>query len=591
MDKIQHISLGGFSFIIENQAFKELSEYLDKVRTYLGESEETNEIMTDVEQRMAELLKERMISREVIMQSDIAFLINRLGKPEQYLDEEDRENISQINSKKEHFFFLEKNRKLYRDLDNKILGGVLSGISHYFQIDTSLLRFLYTLIILLNLSIFSAYFGLGIITPISLSSLFIIFYIIFWMIIPPAQTTSEKLEMKGKEVNIDTLTKPENLYRKVWRKSSSNKMLTGVLGGLAQYFQIESSWLRIGYMVSIIIFWATKNHKEAIILCILYFLLSFLLKKDTFTDEHNEKINNFYKENKISEEKKHSNSLFLSFFRFLVKFAGFFVIMIVFLVLFIIISVHLFLFLGLGFAGGISMNFIGEHINFILTENWQKIVFILCSVSAFLLPVSIFSLLIIKLFSKKNYVTPKIWFFGNIIAFFIIFLGIISLSISIGKNFIYEDSIEKKVYLDTQKDSIIIREKRIMATIYGISSDNEKNYTINNVNFIKMKTTKEKTPFLVIETSSYGKNKTSAIENAEKVEFPLQIDNNIIEIPNSFILKKGNPFRKQQVNITLYVPEGKKIVFARKFPSKIHKEVLPYGSFEVKNDSIQPILP
>ena len=110
MDQTHNISLGGFSFVIENNAAKELSSYLAKVRQFLGESPDTDEILTDVEQRMAELLRVRMQNTEVVTSSDVAYLIQVMGQPEQYVDTETQEDIP---SKKAKFSF--SGRRLYRD--------------------------------------------------------------------------------------------------------------------------------------------------------------------------------------------------------------------------------------------------------------------------------------------------------------------------------------------------------------------------------------------------------------------------------------------------------------------------------------------
>ena len=86
MDKTHNISLGGFSFVIENNAADHLSSYLTKVRQSLGDSSDTEEILFDVEQRMAELLKARIQNTEVVTPADITYLIEVMGQPEQYIE-------------------------------------------------------------------------------------------------------------------------------------------------------------------------------------------------------------------------------------------------------------------------------------------------------------------------------------------------------------------------------------------------------------------------------------------------------------------------------------------------------------------------
>ena len=197
MDKVKNISLGGSPFLIEETAYSQLNEYLSKVRKYLAHNEAVDEILFDVEQRMAELLKDQMKGREVVIAQDIQYLISVLGRPEQYLDDEE------ITESTPESFDSFKGKKLYRDIDDKKLGGVLSGISHYFKWDVTLLRIVFALLILANLSFFAfSINGKG----ISFTSTLIVLYFIFWGVVPPAVTTSEKLEMKGEKVNLDTLS-------------------------------------------------------------------------------------------------------------------------------------------------------------------------------------------------------------------------------------------------------------------------------------------------------------------------------------------------------------------------------------------------
>jgi len=89
MDKIKNISLGGFSFIIEETAYNALNNYLNEVRNHLNQNTDREEILYDVEQRMAELLKVRLKEREVVIGQDVQYLIEVLGRPEQYVESEE----------------------------------------------------------------------------------------------------------------------------------------------------------------------------------------------------------------------------------------------------------------------------------------------------------------------------------------------------------------------------------------------------------------------------------------------------------------------------------------------------------------------
>jgi len=568
MDKTHNISLGGFSFTIENDAYQKLSTYLMKVRQFLGDSSDTNEIIFDVEQRMAELLKAHTQTVEVVTQEDVDYLIEVLGKPEQYVDES-QEAITE--EKRTKFSF--KGRKLYRDMDDKKIGGVLSGISYYFQIDVSLLRIIFLLLFLTNS--FAFFFS---------TSFWLLLYIIFWVVVPPANTTAEKLEMKGVAVNLDTLSSfKENTHsqRKEWYRSVTDWKLGGVLGGFAQCYSLNSTWLRIGYVIFSLLFFFTRN-VGMLFPVILYLILWVLLKKEGKEDEKNR---NAVKESsdKISKE-PHNSSFFWSFFRIFFKAIGYFIATIIFIVLFSVFLSLLLSLLGVGFAGGITSVLLTDYAPFILSE-WQKVLFYIILAIAFVLLFSILVLFCFKIFSSSHYKTPKAWFLANILLFVFSLLGGLTLAASVCKNFVAENRAEEKIPINVSSDTLFIQEKHIAPWQYSILLDSKGDGKSGKVHFLKLASTQEKTPFLLVETYSKGRNIDDALENAQKINFPLEIKDNNIQIPNGFLLKKGNPFRFQEVYIKLFVPSGKVINFSS-FPTMKRESMLPQGTFQVINDSI-----
>ena len=151
MDKSKKTSSLGWFFLLQ---LKKLPTTLStpillRCIKHLSTNADRDEILYDIEQRMAELLKEQMKGREVVISQDIQYLISVLGRPEQYVDDE--ENSASTPQFSNSF----KGRKLYRDIDDKKLGGVLSGISHYFKWDVTLLRIVFALLIFANISFFA----------------------------------------------------------------------------------------------------------------------------------------------------------------------------------------------------------------------------------------------------------------------------------------------------------------------------------------------------------------------------------------------------------------------------------------------------
>lgn len=98
MDKTISISLGGYSFIIDEPAYLKLKKYLDDIRRSLKGMEGTDDVISDVEIRIAELFKEKLGNREVVSEPEVDQIIGIMGKPEQYVDDEDAETGSERKS-------------------------------------------------------------------------------------------------------------------------------------------------------------------------------------------------------------------------------------------------------------------------------------------------------------------------------------------------------------------------------------------------------------------------------------------------------------------------------------------------------------
>lgn len=182
MNKTVSVNIGGFAFIIEESAYDTLRVYLAKVKSKFSVDEA--EIMMDIEARIAEILKGKLENqKDVIEEVDIQDVISIMGSPEDYQDDE-----SEINNEDEAEFVEAETlkRKLFRDTDNEVIGGVCSGIAKYFEIDAVVVRVLF---IFFSLFLFSG----------------ILVYIILLIIIPEARTTAQKIQMNGDPVNLTSL--------------------------------------------------------------------------------------------------------------------------------------------------------------------------------------------------------------------------------------------------------------------------------------------------------------------------------------------------------------------------------------------------
>ncbi len=186
MKKTLNINLGGMIFHIDEDAFKKLESYLTALRKQFHKTNGGDEILNDVEIRLAELFRERTgPSKEVVNLQDVEEVISIMGKPEDYLQEEETSNSS-------YEFDPFYKKKMHRDVDNRIIGGVASGLAAYLNIDSIWIRVLFLILLFAGPGIF--------------------IYIILWIVIPAARTTTEKLQMRGKPItlsNIETFVKEE----------------------------------------------------------------------------------------------------------------------------------------------------------------------------------------------------------------------------------------------------------------------------------------------------------------------------------------------------------------------------------------------
>ncbi|MCF6350874.1 MAG: PspC domain-containing protein [Flavobacteriaceae bacterium] len=184
MNKTININLGGIFFHIDETAYQKLKKYLDAIRRSLSDdSKGKDEILTDIEFRIGEILAGTVKDvRQVVNEQDIDSIIIIMGKPEDYIGDEE------FFEERPHSYDKKNSKKLYRDTNDKFLGGVSSGLAHYFGFDVVWIRLAWLIL----------FFGGGIGGLV---------YIVLWILLPEANSTAEKLEMEGEPVNISNIEK------------------------------------------------------------------------------------------------------------------------------------------------------------------------------------------------------------------------------------------------------------------------------------------------------------------------------------------------------------------------------------------------
>lgn len=256
MNKTININLANVFFHIDEDAFVKLDTYLKTIESYLANEESREEIIQDIEARIAEIFKDSMAhDNDVITMSKVKNMISIMGEPEVYkIDDEEETSSSSAN--------YNRSKKLYRDIENDYIGGVSSGLHHYLGLNLILIRFLW---------IFSAVFSFGATVAI---------YIILWVVIPPAKTTSEKLDMQGEPVNLSNIEKKvKESYNKFADKVGDldyDKYGQQTKSGINKFFEGLGEVLRvIGVFISKFIGIILLIISSVVLIGLLIFVFSF----------------------------------------------------------------------------------------------------------------------------------------------------------------------------------------------------------------------------------------------------------------------------------------------------------------------------
>ncbi len=183
MKKTFNINLGGIVFHIDEDAYELLDKYLSNLRIHFGKEEGAEEIVHDMELRISELFSERLDeSKQVITLTDVEEIIAQMGNPEELSEDASQDSSNHSSGEKKGM------KRLFRNPDNKVIGGVCSGIAAYMDWDVTLVR------------LFMLVFGF-------VFQGTIIAYILAWVIIPEANTAAEKLSMMGMKINVENIGK------------------------------------------------------------------------------------------------------------------------------------------------------------------------------------------------------------------------------------------------------------------------------------------------------------------------------------------------------------------------------------------------
>jgi phage shock protein PspC (stress-responsive transcriptional regulator) len=225
MEKTIIINIGNTIIHIEESAYELLKAYLNEVKQYFANHADDLEIVTDIENRIAELLTEQLEEqkKQVVDSANVKSVIAQMGKVQDFDTVEEGEEEPVVNNTYQHQYV---EKKLYRDMDDRVVAGVCAGIAHYVNADPKWIRLATFLISFLG--------GFGLLV-----------YALLWIIMPKAKSRVERMEMKGEPANLQGFQKnlDEELQAVKERLGEVNKHAQPILGRLGIFIGEFFEWL------------------------------------------------------------------------------------------------------------------------------------------------------------------------------------------------------------------------------------------------------------------------------------------------------------------------------------------------------------
>lgn len=477
MNKTVSINLGGFFFHIDEDAYQKLNRYFDAIRSSLT-PDGRDEIMSDIEGRIAEILGEKLRNdKQVVSIREVEEVIAVMGKPEDYRIDEEGAPAAQSTSRSYYTADNNTTKKFYRDADAGMISGVCAGLAHYFKIDPLWIRIIFVISLFVS-------FG---------TSLFI--YLLLWILIPKAVTTTEKLEMTGEPINIS------NIERKVREEFQT-------LGDKFQnvdYSKINAGAKRVGDGASSVFAAVFKGFAKVVGALMTIIGAAGLI------------------------------GLIITFF------------------------VMLFTSTNDNAAWYPYM----DGVNYSGTPIWTVAVLGLLAIG-----IPLFSLFMLGL----KILVENLKTIGSVARYTLLIVWLAALGglIYIGINEAAQITAEGKTFAKRElavstTDTLNIKFR--YNNIFAKSLDNRSRFRLtqdangrdviysNDIALYIMKTD-EPVPFLQIEKLANGRSVGEARKRAEKIDYNFEIQGNTLILDNYFLTGTENKFRKQTVELYLYLPEG-----------------------------------
>ncbi|GJM30508.1 MAG: hypothetical protein DHS20C17_31430 [Cyclobacteriaceae bacterium] len=224
MKKNISINISGIIFHIEEDGYETLRNYLDSINHYFSSYDDSKEIISDIENRIAEIFLSKLTDgKQVINAEDVESLITTMGSIQDFeAIEEPAEQQQRERQQHTGTSASSGQKKLFRDNKRKVLGGVASGLANYFSIDPLWIRLILVIGVL----------GLDVFLWGAASGFFLIGYIIFWIVVPGSDDLEEDKEVK-------------KLFR-----NPEDRVIAGVASGIGAYFGTEVTIIRLLFVIT-----------------------------------------------------------------------------------------------------------------------------------------------------------------------------------------------------------------------------------------------------------------------------------------------------------------------------------------------------
>jgi phage shock protein PspC (stress-responsive transcriptional regulator) len=539
MKKNISINISGIIFHVEEDGYELLKNYLESIGRYFSTYEDSKEITDDIESRIAEIFLSKLSNyKQVITREDVEGVIKTMGSVEDFAAaealEEDTSYRTSYGQQTTHETYEDEEtygrKRLYRDTERKVLGGVAAGIAHYFKTDPLWIRFCFLIFFFAD-----AFASFGTITLVT--------YIVLWIVLPGNSTLTQSEKIK-------------KLFR-----NPDDKVIGGVSGGIAAYFGTDSTAIRLLFVLSIFL-----GGSGFLIYIILWIITP---EAKTLTDKMQMKgepvtltnIESSIKKNfSVDESGEESVLLKIILFPFrliavvinaLGRALGPFLKLLgelarVFAGLLLILIGGAFV-LSLLVSGGILLGLssfdpvIDGEIPFrMLQESIPATASVFAFLAVFIPAVALIIAGIAIIVRRKLIGSTVGWS-----AFGLWFFALIGLSVTVPQ--VVMDFNEEGRY--TTNKTLALSGTIAVLTL-GDYPDSEDFARPS----LMLRGHEENVFELEKQFEARGRNRKAAIEHAQMVSYEVEVEDSIIRFPPAFSFNERAKFRDQEVELTLYIP-------------------------------------